>query len=74
MKPGDLVILKNELVNIDGVYGYGEHLDKNFYVPNGTIGMCLEPPRVPNGKFCVLVLGQSIWFDPLDALVIDETG
>ncbi len=73
MKVGDLIVLKNEHISMEGVYGYDEHLDDWILVPNGSIGMLWEEARVPDGKFCMLVLGSVLWFDPLDGVAVDET-
>lgn len=72
MKKGDLIMLKNEHASMDGAYGYDEDLDDWVLVANGSIGMLWEEAQVPDGKFCVLVQGRVLWFDPLDRVAIDE--
>jgi hypothetical protein len=81
MKPGDLIILINSNPIAVGSYGYefgcgpGGDLTLNdeVWVPNGSIGMYCEDPKVDGGKFGVLVNGRLLWFDQLDVRVIDET-
>ena len=82
MKRGDLVILTNSNTTFEGSYGYEfgcNHegnltLNDEVWVPNGTIGMYCEDPKVDGGKFGVLVEGRLLWFDQLDSRVINETG
>ena len=77
MKRGDLVILTNSNTTFEGSYGYtltrGVFGLGSVWVPNGTIGMYCEDPKVDGGKFGVLVEGRLLWFDQLDSRVIDET-
>ncbi len=82
MKRGDLVILTNCYTRFEGSYGYefgcgpaGDFtLKDEAWVPNGTIGMYCEDPKVDGGKFGVLVEGRLLWFDQLDSRAINETG
>jgi hypothetical protein len=74
VKRGDLVTLRAKHVDFKGADGWDEATCEYVWVPNGSIGMCWEPEQVPNGKVCVLVCGQVLWFDPLFSVNIDEAG
>ncbi len=74
MKRGDLVILTNSNTKFEGSYGYSFDHDLAIWIPNGTIGMYCEDPRVDGGKFGVLVHGRLLWFDQIDSRAINETG
>ena len=77
MKRGDLVILTNSNTTFEGSYGYtlthGVFGLGSAWVPNGTVGMYWEDPKVDGGKFGVLVEGRLLWFDQLDSRAINET-
>jgi len=73
MKPGDLLILTNSNTAAVGTYGYDYRDLTEVWVPNGSVGVYWEDPKVTGYKFCVLVNGRLLWFDQLDSRVINET-
>ena len=76
MKPGDLVVLNNDYNFPEGLYVFHEMLDSDVWIPNGTIGVCIEgPTRIRVGyRFSVLSNGTTLWVRSDQAKVLDETG
>jgi hypothetical protein len=76
MKPGDLVVLNSDNAYFpEGLYGWHEMSDANVWIPNGTIGVCIEgPTRLGYYRFSALINGTTLWFRSDQAKVLDETG
>ena len=79
MKPGDLVRIKSKHVSLAGIHGWLDadphaDLDDHVFIPDGSVGMLLEPARIPDGKALFLVNGNALWVEPIFSVNIDETG
>jgi len=79
MKPGDLVRIKSWHVGLAGIHGWLDaepHADKDdhVFIPDGSVGMLLEPARIPDGKARFLVNGNALWVEPIFSVNINEAG
>jgi hypothetical protein len=78
MKPGDLVRIKSKHVGLAGIHGWldAEPLapDDHVFIPDGSVGMLLELPRIPEGKALFLVNGHALWVEPIFSVNINEAG
>ena len=78
MKPGDLVRIKIWHVGLAGIHGWldAEPLapDDHVFIPDGSVGMLLELPRIPDGKALFLVNGNALWVEPIFSVNINEAG
>jgi hypothetical protein len=78
MKPGDLVRIKSKHVSLAGIHGWvdAEPLapDDHVFIPDGSVGMLLEPALIPYGKALFLVNGNALWVEPIFSVNINEAG
>ena len=79
MKPGDLVRIKIWHVGLAGIHGWLDaepHADSDddVFIPDGSVGMLLELPRISGGKALFLVNGRALWVEPIFSVNINEAG